>query len=273
MSSYKRRVVIERFVSAVDTTGDGILDSITLLTTDKYIPIVLEQSVKDIGVYTDYDDTKDTVEIPADTLWNDYNDGSNDGGTDPTSGGVSNPYVEGEVANTSSGTVTIEGCTDPLATNYYSLANVPCNGDNSCCEYPFGGFSGTGGGGGGSTTVGSCHRLGSGWISSNWSSYASNALNLAKDWCKGVASACGGAYPIINGCGGNGCGGSTCCPGPTNSHVLLGTSGSGCEAGQDCSGTACCQSEPFEGIKLVSSQYNSGDGTYYHVWHFYCIPD
>lgn len=32
----------------------------------------------------------------------------------------------------------IEGCTDPIAENFDPEATVPCNGDNSCCEYIYG---------------------------------------------------------------------------------------------------------------------------------------
>jgi hypothetical protein len=277
MELYQRRIIIERVIKSIDTDGDGNLDSIAFVNdTDFYLPFLLRETYDDIGVYTDYDDTRDVIEIEADTLWNDYNDGSDDGGEDPVvDGGISNPYVEGEVTNSSSGTILLEGCTDPNAVNYNPAANTPCEGDNSCCDYGFGGASGSGGGSQGSGgSLGSCHRLSSGWISSNWSSFVSNAAQLSIDWCKGTASSCGNAYPISNNCSGNACnGGSTCCPGPVNSHRLFGTDGTGCESGQPCGGSACCQQELFEGIRLVSTQYNSNDGTYYHTWHFYCYPN
>jgi len=269
MELYKRRVQIERFISTIDSDGDGVIDTIKLVTTDKFLPIVLKQTIDDLGIYTDYDEKEESQVIDLSTLWDNSNDGSNDGGDDDTVDWDGNPYVDGEVANGPGGTVQIEGCTDPAANNYNPGATIPCNGDDSCCEYPFGGYSGAGGGGGGED-LGACHRLSTGYISTPWSTYASTALAASIDWCKATHSSCG-TYGIVNGCTGNGCGGTTCCPGPVNSHVLLGTAGTGCDGNIPCDGSQCCEN-PFEGIKHISTT-TDGNGNYNHVWHFYCVKN
>lgn len=276
MEKIERKIIIKRIISTVDSNNDGNQDTIRLSNDrDYYIPFLIKQTIDDIGIYTDYDSTKDTIEIDSGSLWNDYNDGSNDGGQDPIGGGITNPYDGGELTNSSSGNLTIEGCTNPDAINYYESANTPCNGDNSCCEFGFGGTSGGGGFNIGNQGVsfGSCHELNSGDTPQDWNNYKFVAKTIAKKWCKATYSSCGNPYPIDDTCPGNGCNSnSPCCPGPVNSHVLLGESGTGCDSGQPCAGSSCCDQEVFEGIKKVNSTYDANNGTYYHTYHFYCIP-
>ena len=81
--------------------------------------------------------------------------------------------------------------------------------------------------------------------------------------------------PIVNGCTGNGCGGSVCCPGPVNSQVLFGTSGTGLPdtftQGNKCS----CPDSPeplFDNIRLIETNTTGcASGFKRHIWEFYCI--
>ena len=119
----------------MDTNDDGIDDTIAYLNKeDLFLPILLKQSIKDLGVYTDHKEESETIDLGS--FWDPNNDGSGDGGVGTSGGGLGNPYsgdTESEVVDSDLETI---GCTDQNALNYNPLATFPCAG---CCDDGFGG--------------------------------------------------------------------------------------------------------------------------------------
>jgi len=285
VEKYERNIKVKRILTTIDTNDDGVDDTIAYLNKeDLFLPILLKQSIKDLGVYTDYKEEEETIDLGS--FWVTTNDGYGDFGTNPISSGATSPYgtpADGTDTVLSASTLETEGCMDPNAINYYSGATIPCAG---CCDYGFsGGTSQTGGSSSNPAddVGGGCFKLNSGCYE-----YQSGLPSLATmttvaiNWCK--ADPCGGGsgYPISSTCIPNGCGGSACCPGPANTHHLL--TPSECTAeGFTCDGTysnGCnCTGgggNIFGGIKYYdtnSSTYCSGSYKWKRHYRFYCVPD
>jgi hypothetical protein len=278
VEKYERKIKINRELTTIDTNNDGIEDTITYLNKeDLFVSLILKQTIKDLGVYTDYKKEPEIIDLG--NFWQTTNNGDGDGGTNPISGGLDNGYVGGETEQTEDG-LEVYGCTDPNALNYNENATID---DGSCDsggvviedpqeEDPEGGIVTSAGGG--------CFKLSSGYqpLSSIVNTYTpSYREQKASEWCRAIHPSCGGNYPIIPNCTPNGCPDNigTCCPGPIDTHHLLTVNE--CQSfGVDCSGTDCsCQGSPntiFGGVKYELLGPNV-DGNYNIVWSFYCIPN
>ena len=288
MEKYERKIKITRELTSIDTNGDGVEDTLALLNKkDLYVSFLLKQSIKDIGIYTDYQEEPEVVDLG--NFWETNNDGSDDSGVNPISGGINNPYGDGvdvgDYLIIENGGVVTYGCNDPNALNPPPagvIYDVEC-----CCDYGENtSFQGSNSGVDEAGQAGGCHRLGSGWVSWDQQNYP-NPLNQpyggyttfqeyatysAIQWCQAIHPSCGSSYPISSSCAGNGCGGTTCCPGPQNTYKLL--SSVDCEDFElDCTGSDCaCEGgNPFSGIK-ITYQTNTNSGEVYYTWKFYCIP-
>lgn len=279
MEKYERKIRINRILSTIDTNDDGIEDTIVFLNKeDLFVPFLLKQTIKDLGVYTDYEEKFEIIDLG--NFWQTNNDGNGDGGTNPINSGIDNPY-----ANTDDSEIIIDGsdlqtygCTDVNAINYNPQATI----DNGTCDYGAdipdvenGPTSG-----GVSTSIGGgCFRLSSGWIdlsSINDNYTVQYMTQKASEWCRAIHPSCGSSYPIVNNCAPNGCptGSQICCPGPVDSHHLF-TVNECQDSGANCNATGCnCQggNSIFGGIKYGNQGPNS-DGKYNRSWSFYCIPN
>ena len=295
MERYERKIKIKRELSTIDTDNDGIDDTIAYLNKDDlYVSFLLKQTVKDLGVYTDYNEEPEIIDLGG--FWETSNTGFDDKGENPISGGVNNPYgsdvdvTEFEIGNSD---LTVYGCTDPNDPNYNPLAEVDC-----CCSYNGDlGITEAGGnsGDGVVSSGGGCMELSTGWVEWDQENYPNPLLQpyggygnfqtysiiKAIEWCKATHPDCNSnwvdntspGYPISSSCVGNGCGGNLCCPGPQNTYHVL--TAQECEDnGIDCSGTSCgCSGGSiFSDVKL-NYQLDSDSGLVNYTWRFYCVPD
>lgn len=292
MDKYERNIKINRVLTTLDTNNDGVDDTIAYLNQeDLYLPFLLKQSIKDLGVYTDYEEEEEVIDLGG--FWNTSNDGFGDGGTNPISDGDTNPYGDGvdssEVISVD-GVDIVYGCTDPTDPNYNSSATVD---DGSCLSSqdfdtgitiednstePSGGGSNQSGGAG-------CYKLNSGPTSYNWVDYNTTGVGdpqgKAEEWCKAIHPSCGTPYPIQANCQPNGCTNTTtCCPGPPNTYQLL--TNTMCDDNEiDCvspatwgSGCACDASQSLHyGIQYDgdNSTYDTNTQIHNHRWTFYCF--
>lgn len=281
MEKYERKIKINRIISTVDNDNDGIEESIVFLNKeDLFLPIILKQTIKDLGVYTDYKEKPEIIDLG--NFWSTSNNGYNDGGTNPIVSGLTNPYANdgSEIIVGNTGT-QVNGCTDPNAINYNPQATV----DNGSCDYgvdipdvetgPTSGGISTNIGGG-------CFRLSTGWVSLdsiNDTYTVSYMTQKASEWCRAIHPSCGNSYPILNNCTPNGCpsGSGTCCPGPIDTYHLL-TANECQDSGANCSGSDCnCNGSSqslFGGIKYATQSRTINNNTEYNrSWSFYCIPN
>lgn len=286
MEKHERDIKIKRILTTIDTDGDGVDDTIAYLNKeDLFLPILLKQSIKDLGVYTDHKEKEETIDLGS--FWVTSNDGTNDGGTNPIGSGITNTYDNGETDNTDS-TLDQVGCMDMEALNYNENATEACNG---CCNYyednTEGGGTGDGDGGDGGTGLDAgagCYHLSSGCVETP-PSYVDMAA-AAADWCSG------GCTNLITGCAPNGCGGTGCCPGPAGSfHVLTqseapdldynGTYANGCNCdggGRFIIGVGSLGQLPYHDTGgCILSGDGSNDNPYVYGttrrWKFYCVPN
>ena len=297
MEKYERKIKITRELTSIDTNGDGVEDTLALLNKkDLYVSFLLKQSIKDIGIYTDYQEEPEVVDLG--NFWETNNDGFDDGGVNPISGSINNPYGDGvdvgEYLITDNGGVVTYGCNDPNALNPPPagvIYDVEC-----CCDYGENiSFQGSNSGVDEAGSAGGCHVLSTEWTEWDQENYPNPLLQpyggevnflvyslyKAIDWCKAIHPSCNQnwvdgnsfGYPISNPCEGNGCGGQTCCPGPPNTHHVL-TEGECDDFGLDCtgSGCACGSGNPFHGVK-TNYQTDVNSGLVKYTWKFYCIPD
>jgi hypothetical protein len=141
VEKYKRDINVKRVLTTMDTNDDGIDDTIAYLNKeDLFLPVLLKQSIKDLGVYTDHKEESETIDLGS--FWDPSNDGFGDGGVGTTGGGLGNPYsgdTESEVVDSDLETI---GCMDANALNYNPLATEACAG---CCDDGFGGVDSTSG--------------------------------------------------------------------------------------------------------------------------------
>jgi hypothetical protein len=228
MEKYERKIKITRELTAIDTNNDGVDDTLALLNKkDLYVSFLLKQSIKDLGVYTDYEEKPEEIDLG--NFWETGNDGSNDFGTNPISGGINNPYGSGvdgpETIITGGAEIIRTGCLDPNALNYDSSADIDC-----CCQYP----TNVDGTSEGNTSVTSsegpagCYKLSTGCIDpiNITLSVYNGFVNNAKNWCKGESPGCtgggGNTYLTTPSCTPNGCGPtltSGCLPNPNDPNI------------------------------------------------------
>lgn len=137
MAFYERKIKFYKSFKLIDSDGDGIKDKMVYqpLTPFYYLPFGIEQDIKDIGYYREGIDQEFEV-IDFSGVWDELNDGSNDG----YQGGGSTdlPDPSGDESGTDPFALT-QFCNDPNANNYnQSLVGVsgfePCP-NNSCCNY------------------------------------------------------------------------------------------------------------------------------------------
>jgi hypothetical protein len=128
---FKRRINLYKFVSFFDSDGDGVDDTLGLKNSNFFIYFLLKQNYKDLGVYTDYNEDVEIIELSG--LWDLTNDGTLDIG-------VVNPNIVIPSASTNTVDISTDsltlaiGCTDPQALNYNPNAVIPCV-NFSCCQY------------------------------------------------------------------------------------------------------------------------------------------
>ncbi len=301
MEKYERNIKIKRILTSIDTDNDGIDDTIAYINQeDLFLPILIKQSIKDLGVYTDIKPPKEVIDLGS--FWDTDNSGYGDFGTNPISSGTTSDYDENTTNETGVGDFTITGCMDPTALNYSESATVQCGG---CCDYGFDGDSSSTGFSD-STTPGpsgsGCYKIATG-CKSTIADLPSNAdlKTKAEQWCKATHSSCGTNYAIIDGCASNGCGAAqttgciannptyptvipnpcNCCPGPVNTQHLL-TQIECVNEGFNCSGdfdSGCpCESDGdkiFGGIKTstVGCVINEDTNGFRKIFKFFCVPD
>lgn len=287
MEKYIKNIKIKKQLTTLDTNNDGNEDTIAYLNKDDlYVSFILRQSIKDLGVYTDYQEPPEILDLGS--FWDTSNDGSSDGGTVPItifSGSSYGDEGDGGVTIIDSDDLETVGCTDPNAINYNQLATIDC-----CCDYGFeGGSSSSGGSQDAGSAGGGCFTLSSGCVDNGDVPDFFSMLQSSSDWCEGSHPSCSSAYPTTPNCQPNGCGNANtegcasyglsipcvCCPGPAGSYTIL--SSTLCtEYGYDCNGNSCncggSNQNPFDGISNVQTT-SCGDGKSTRSWQFYCVPN
>lgn len=79
MEKYERKININRGLTTLDKDGDGTDDSIVLINKDDlFIPIILRQTFKDLGIYTDHEQEPEPINLSIvsqinDSVINNYN--------------------------------------------------------------------------------------------------------------------------------------------------------------------------------------------------------
>jgi hypothetical protein len=160
VEKYGRKIKIKKEITAIDSDDDGVNDAIVFLNKkDLYIPIVLKQSIKDLGMYTDYEEPNIVPEVISD--WDTTNDGFNDGfvggigsGSGSGSGGgqeicvnfiayqFQSLFISGTVFNIGAAYQTLCGETNLVGDDYYFYAKLsnPSQLDmlQECNMYNFG---------------------------------------------------------------------------------------------------------------------------------------
>jgi len=303
MEKYERKIKITRELTSIDSDGDGVDDTLALLNKkDQYISFLLKQSIKDLGVYTDYEEKPEVVDLG--NFWETSNDGTGDFGTSPISGGVDNPYGSGvdgsETIVIDGDTILTEGCNDPNALNPPPpgvVYDIPC-----CCQYesvPSPDFGNSGGEVTTSSQAAGCFRLSTGFVAvaPDYAIIDSYILPIAQQWCSGSYSSCGGTYPYIdgtnsnrkpNGCFSSSCPGDTSCP-PVNTHHLLTDGECGGNCGQNstpssvsyynggflpgCNCNNCEPTEVFSNVRINFIDGPNSEGKYNYDFSFYCVPN
>jgi hypothetical protein len=299
MEKYEKKIKVNLSIGTI-LDPNGLDATITYVNKDDlFIPFILKQNIKDLGLYTEV--------IDLGGFWDTTNNGSNDFGQNPISSDTTNPYdTNGGNAGDifyGNGTIIIRGCTDPNALNYNSSAasyastnsNVTFVDDGSC-NYPEDidlTVDDT------TTDVGSPENLGGGLFRLS-STYTLNNIpsesvlkGYAEQWCKATYPSCNpnwtpgttNSYPILADCVPNGCPSSstqTCCPGPQNTYRLFVPSD--CNGDVDCGdydvdyGNAqsiLCNSNnpPFPNILITVSPVDPNNQQVTIKWYFYCIQD
>jgi hypothetical protein len=137
MGFYSREIKFYKSLKLIDSDGDGVKDKIVYqpLTNWYYLPIGINQDIKDIGNYQE-GLNQDFELVDFNGVWDESNDGSGDGFQGGGGGDLNDP--SGGESGTDPFAET-EFCNDPEAINYNaSLVGVsgfvPCP-NNGCCNY------------------------------------------------------------------------------------------------------------------------------------------
>ena len=296
MEKYERNIKVKRILTTIDTNNDGIDDTIAYLNQeDLFLPILIKQSIKDLGVYTDHKEEEEIIDFGS--VWDTDNDGYDDYGTNPISTGTTDNYSDGTETIGGGTVLGTYGCMDMNAPNYNTGATINC-----CCDYGFTGGTTSGGvstDNPASSIGGGCFKLSTGCSSDLSTNDESWMEGKAEEWCKAIHPSCGTSYAIIDGCKSNGCGKAQttgciadnpayptvipnpchCCPGPVNTHHLLTQSectaeGFACDGtysnGCNCTGGG---GNIFGGVKWEDNSSNCGSGESRRMYRFYCLPD
>lgn len=277
MEKYERKIKIKRELTTIDTNNDGIEDTIAYINKDDlFLSVILKQTIKDLGIYTDYQEEPEIIDLG--NFWETTNDGTGDGGINPISDGVDSGYNNGGETLSTEDNLVVYGCTDPNALNYNENATI----DNGSCDNGSldVGTPGDNVGGGATSLSGGCFKLSSGYqpITSIVGTYTqSYMLQKASEWCRAIHPSCGSSYPILNNCTPNGCPDDIdiCCPGPVDSYHLF-TVIECQNSGANCNGSGCnCNgvNDSIFGDIKVTLQGPNGDGNYDISWSFYCVPN
>lgn len=300
MEKYERKIRIQKELTAIDTDGDGVDDTLVFINNKNlYVPFLLKQSIKDIGVYTDYQEkVKEVVDvIDLSSFWNTSNDGTGDGGEIQVGTDFVNPYEDdgdGETIIITNEANTF-GCNDPEALNYDP--NIVYNVDANCIYAtdeitPTGGPNTSSGLTSESDATG-CYNLSTGCIDEQLATQTmiDNWKSTASDWCGGIC----GSYPSIADCESNGCGGSgsPCCPSSGGWELPALTNSNFCnQTPTPCipenldypKDGYCCSPPNIIGIPIgifnltkvkCTATYVEGDTTYYKnsfSYRFWCVP-
>lgn len=300
MEKYERKIRIQKELTAIDTDGDGVDDTLVFINNKNlYVPFLLKQSIKDIGVYTDYQEkVKEVVDvIDLSSFWNTSNDGTGDGGEILIGTDFVNPYEDDGDGETIiiTNEATSFGCNDPEALNYDS--NIVYN-VNANCIYatdeitPTGGPNTSSGLTSESDATG-CYNLSSGCIEEqSLTQYLINEFkNTASNWCAGSC----GTNPSIADCDSNGCGGSgsVCCPSSGGWELPAASFGNFCDQSptpciaEDVNYPKpeyCCSPPDIIGIPIgvfnvtkaqCTDTYQVGNTTYNKMsysYRFWCVP-
>lgn len=295
MEKYERNIKVKRILTTIDTNNDGIDDTIAYINQeDLFLPILIKQSIKDLGVYTDYKEEEETVDLGS--FWDTNNTGDDDYGTNPISTGTTDNYSDGTESIGGGSVLGIYGCMDMNAPNYNTGATINC-----CCDYGFTGgtsSSGVSTDNPASSIGGGCFHLSTGCSSDLSFADESWMEDRAEEWCKATHAACSTSYVIHPDCIPNGCGVAHttgciataanptvipnpchCCPGPSNTHHLLTQSectseGFACDGtydnGCNCTGGG---GNIFGGVEWKTSSSGCGSGESKRSYRFYCLPD
>lgn len=291
MEKYERKIKVKKELTTIDTNNDGIEDTIVYINSDDlFISVILKQTIKDLGVYTDYEEEPEIIDL--DNLWDTTHDGVGDGGTNPIfDGEIVIEYDEDESFDDDFD-LDFYGCTDPEATNYSETATI----DDDSCEYPpVPGCTDPNANNydpeatindqsceyddieGGGSIQGGCFKISSQimtQIQLNVIYTVDFMTARAQEWCQATHEDCVGITEVNcepNGCLGLGDG---CCPGPPLSLQLL-TVDQCQEEGFDCDGQGCdcvndIPQQIFGGIKYSDTPV--GNAQFVRIWQFYCVP-
>ena len=254
MERYERKIKIKRVLESIDTNNNGFEDTLALINKDNlYVSILLKQSIKDLGVYTDYEEEPETID--SNSLWNTNNNGDDDGGVNPINDGINGSYGDNIDPTSTVGDINnpvTYVCLDQNALNFegstavdQSFSGWDGNPETpavyaactNCCQYETTGPTSGGGGnsgdsGSGPSSASGCYKLNTGFVSAQPTvdTVTDYLLPIAQDWCSGTYPSCGGTYQYIDGVDPNlkpngcfnqsGCNGEISCP-PVSTHHLL----------------------------------------------------
>lgn len=279
MERYERKIKIKRVLESIDSNDDGLEDTLALINKDDlYVSILLKQSIKDLGVYTDYEEEPETID--SNSLWDISNNGNDDGGINPINDGVNGSYGDNVDPTSTVGDIdnpVTYVCLDQNASNFegstavdQSFSGWDGNPETpavyaactNCCQYEstgptVGSGDNSGDNSGGGPSASGCYKLSTDFVSNQPTveTVENYLIPIAQDWCSGTYPSCGGTYPYIdgvdsnlkpNGCFSQGCNGETSCP-PLGTHHLL------TQSECDGFGSGACINNPFPYFNLNPS--------------------
>lgn len=287
MEKYERKIKIKKELATIDTNNDGIEDTIVYINSDDlFVSVILKQTIKDLGVYTDYEEEPEIIDL--DNLWDTTHDGSGDGGTNPIfDGEIEIEYDETESFDDQF-ELDIYGCTDPDALNFDEDATI----DDGSCEYPpvagcmdpfannYDPEATVNDGSceyddidGGGSIQGGCFKILVTVPFNQSENPIENLTNQASQFCQGTHPGCGDPIPIQDNCPPNGCLNTPveCCPNGLQllTEQMCQDSGFNCDA-DDCDCNNEIPQQIFGGIKTFGSPEVTQSGVQVGI-SFYCV--